>query len=143
MWTDDIYKPKYDIVCSSAINMFRGAYITDSKVSIDIAGINGTYMFFDSIKLKTVRKVIVNENNALTGCFQNCTALEEVRFEGTIGKSLDIHWSTQLSTDSLQNIIEHLGGTASATLTLPSKFNTDEYADIIASKPSNWTIAYL
>jgi hypothetical protein len=102
-----------------------------------------TSLFSGCTALKVIDKIIVNENIALTSWFNSCSALEEIRFDGVIGKSLDLHFSTKLSAESLRSIIEHLGGSASATLTLPSKFNTTEYADIIASKPSNWTIAYL
>lgn len=142
-WTDAVYNPKYPVRVTNCTNMYRGCLITDTKVDIDVSNATGTYAFNDAANLVNIRKLIVSEDVAYTGWFAYCSALKEIRFKGVIGKSLDIHYSTKLSTDSLRSIIEHLGGSASATLTLPSKFNTTEYADIIASKPSNWTIAYL
>lgn len=150
IWVDDIYNPKYDIVCTGAVNMFRQAEITDSKVTVDIRGANGTYMFFDCPKLRKIRKIIVNENNLFTGCFQNNVNLEEIRFEGTIGNSLDLHWSTKLSMESLANILSCLSKTSTGqTITLPTtaKATYDavtypgRWDEAIAEYP-NWTFAY-
>jgi hypothetical protein len=53
--------------------------------------------------------------------FQNCTSLKEVRIAGTIGISLDLHWSTNLSKASIQSIYAALSdaaGMSANTLTL-------------------------
>lgn len=154
IWTDAVYNPKYDIICLGALSAFRQSYITDSKVTIDVSNVNSTYMFFDCPNLKTVRKIIVTENNLFTGCFQNCTALEEIRFEGTIGKSLDLHWSTTLSAESYYSIITALSSSVSGQKfivppTAEATYNANPpqgdgipqtWAKLIGTK-SNWTIA--
>lgn len=150
MWIDEIYNPKYDIVCSGAVNMFRNAQITDSKVTIDIRGANGTYMFFECPKLVNIRKIIVNESNLFTGCFQSCSALEEIRFEGVIGKSLNIRWSTKLSAESYQSIFAAMSATVTGqTITFPTtakatydaKYGSGQW-DLRKSALGNWTFAY-
>lgn len=154
IWVDDIYNPKYDIVCTGAVNMFRQAEITDSKVTVDIRGANGTYMFFDCTKLRKIRKIIVNENNLFTGCFQNNVNLEEIRFEGTIGNSLDLHWSTKLSAESYYSIITALSSSVSGQKfivppTAEATYNANPpqgddipqtWAELIGKK-NNWSIA--
>ena len=95
--------------------------------------------------VEKVTLILKNDGSqhTLTGAFSYAEKLTDLTIKGTIGNTVDLHWSKNLSTESLRSIINALGGTASATLTLPSKFNTDEYADIIEGKPSNWTISYL
>jgi hypothetical protein len=140
---DAWYNPKYPIIATSSTNMFRNCAITDTKVDIDVRGSNGTYVFNNAEKLVTVRKLIVDEDTVFTGWFAYCKALEEIRFEGVIGKSLDIHWTTKLSYDSVANIFGHLGGTTSATLTLPTSHNDGRYTSLIADMPSNWAVSWL
>lgn len=77
-------------------------------------------------------------------------ALEEIRFEGVIGKSLDIHWSTKLSMMSLSSIVGCLSKTVSGqTITLPTTARaTYDNATISGSwdnlvkQYTNWTFAY-
>ena len=142
-WTDAVYNPKYPVRVTNCTNMYRGCLITDTKVDIDFSNATGTYAFNDAANLINIRKLIVNKNVAYTGWFAYCSALEEIRFEGKIGKSLDIHYSTKLSYDSVANIFECLGGTDSATLTLPTSHNDGRYASLIADIPSNWAVSWL
>jgi hypothetical protein len=153
LWTDDIFNPKYDIICKSAVNMFRFADITDSKVSIDVSGVNGTYMFYSCQNLKTVRKIIVTENNLFTGFLQSCPNLEEVRFEGIIGKSLDLHWSTKLSAGSYKSILDCMTvSVTNQTLTIPAtaeavydaKYGSGKWAEREAEKNKlGWAFSYI
>lgn len=125
---------------------FQGSKFTHMGV-IDCSSFTPTgttSLFHNCTVLKRIDKIIVNENITLTNWFAGCSSLEEIRFEGVIGKNLDLHWSTNLTVDSVEDIIEHLGGTASATLTLPARFKEiDDYLVVIEGKPSNWTVAYL
>lgn len=149
-WNDNTYNPKYPIKATSFTNMFRAASITDAKVTIDFSEGSGTYVFNNAYSLVRVPKIIANQNIDFTGWFASCTALEEIRFEGVIGKSLDIHWSTGLSMASLASIVGALSDTVTGqTITFPttaqSTYDNATYggrwAEIVASKP-NWTFAY-
>ena len=151
-WTDEVYNPKYDIVLVSTANqMFNSSYVTDTKVSIDISepSVQLSHVFSYS-KLVTIRKLIVGENNSLLNAFTGCTKLQNIVFEGVIGKNLDIHWSTLLTVDSLESIVTHLSDTATGyTCTLPttaeSTYNAvhgdGAWSALVATK-TNWTFAY-
>lgn len=85
--------------------------------------------------------------------FNQTTALEEIRFkEGTISIALDFHWSTKLSAESYDSIMQGLSSTATGqTSTLPAyatvkatydaKYGEGTW-DILAASKTNWTIAY-
>jgi hypothetical protein len=54
--------------------------------------------------------------------FRACNNLQEITFEGTIGKDFDIHWSTKLSAVSLLSILTACNKEgAGVTITLPAK----------------------
>ena len=78
-------------------------------------------MFYGCAALTSV-KIIISENVSIdTNSFTDCSELKEIRFEGTLGKSLDLHWSKKLSAESLQNILDCLSTTSTGqTLTLPT-----------------------
>lgn len=118
-------------------------------VGISVNFFTGT--FHDCKKLHTIAKLRVNENTQFnTNPFYSCFALEEIRFEGVIGKSLDIHWSTKLSMMSLSSIVGCLSKTVSGqTITLPTTARaTYDNATISGSwdnlvkQYTNWTFAY-
>lgn len=159
-WNDDNFNPKYPIKPTSCNNMFMSAmYLTDTKVDIDLTG-EGTQkynIFNNAKKLKTVRKLIVNENTPMSGSFDYCTALENVTFEGVIGKNgLDLQWSTKLSKASIESIIYALSTTSNglavtlSATALNTAFETsegaadgstsEEWTNLISTK-SNWTIS--
>ncbi len=152
-WTDETYNPKYKIRPTMSNNIFMSnADITDTKVTIDLTNPNGNQkfgLFTSATKLKTIRKLIINETNifqASTSTFNNCKSLENITFEGIIGKSIDFQWSTLLSRESIENIVSCLSTTATdVTLTLSetavnNAFTQDEWNTLIAQKP-NWTIS--
>lgn len=109
-----------------------------------------TYLFSGCTALKVIDKIIINENIALTSWFNSCSALEEIRFDGTIGKSLDIHWSTKLSFESLASIVGALSKTVSGqSITLPTTarqtYDNATYSgrwdELVAEYP-NWSFKY-
>lgn len=149
-WDDDCYNPKYPIKCTNCTNMLRNAIITDTKVPIDISNGSGTYVLANCRNLVRIPKIIVDANVIFTGWLTSCTALEEIRFEGTIGKSLDLHFSTKLSMMSLASIVGALSDTVTGqTITLPTTAQSTydsatisgRWKELVASKP-NWTFAY-
>jgi hypothetical protein len=114
--------------------------------------------FADATSLHTIRKIILEDgfNAEFTSSFTNCTALENVVFEGVIPKHITLAQSTKLSKASITSIIEHLSTTASGQTATFSKtavntaFETSagtgdgstsaEWQSLIAPK-SNWTIS--
>lgn len=108
-WTDVMYKPQYDFICRSTVNnMYLQSGVTDTIKPIDITALtsNSSAMFSYS-KIKTVRKLIVGEHNTFDKCFQSCSKLENITFEGTIGRSVSFA-DCPLTINSMKNVIEHL-----------------------------------
>lgn len=152
-WNDSTYTPKYPIVVSNATCMFQDCYITDTKVAIDISNGSGNSIFYYASKMVNIRKLVVNENMTFNGAFTGCIALEEIRFEGKIGKSLDLHWSTKLSAESYYSIITALsssvtGQKLTVSPTAEATYNANPpqgdgvpqtWKALIGTK-SNWTI---
>lgn len=107
--------------------------------------------FYDCRSLRTIRKIIIQEgfDASLDSTFTNCTALENVLFEGVIPRSIALAQSTKLSKASITNIVEHLSTTASGQTATFSKTAVEtafgsaesaEWQSLIAPK-SNWTIS--
>lgn len=171
-WNDANLNPKHPIVCSGGLSyMFRDSSATygDKIFEIDISQVSGGSGIFYNSRIKrigvldtrslsdlhtmfqynsnltSIEKIILKDDGSqkFTTTFSSCSKIEEIRFEGVIGKSLDIHYSTKLSYDSASSIFECLGGTASATLTLPQSHNDGRYASLIADMPSNWAVSWL
>lgn len=157
-WNAEIFKPKYPLNgMTYANNMFAGAHgLIEIPYTIDLTNLAGiaSSVFDGSTVLKTIKEVIVDEDNTFSFCFRNCNALEEIRFSGTIGQSgLSFQWCTKLSADSLLNIVEHLSDTATGmTITFPktaeANYNSappenapQTWAALLATK-QNWSIAY-
>lgn len=194
-WTDENFKPKYDIILASGYSgssLFNRSIITNlaetlekqrvkldtsncgylasmfqNSLTIRIPEINLTHAadytvesiasMFSGAAVETIDKLIVVRALQYTSTFFNCANLKNIAFEGTIGNSIDFHWSTLLTKASITNIVEHLSTAASGqTLTLSSiavnrEFETSEGAndgmnsadwEAITANRSNWTIAY-
>lgn len=104
---------------------------------------------FTRCKAVTIDKISVNANIAYQYTFSQYTALENLTIEGTIGQNgFDVHYSTQLSKESITSIINALSATTSGlSVTLSATavnnaFTTDEWNAFIATKP-NWTISLM
>ena len=174
-WTEETFKPKYDIIVTNTYMLFRYCGIKDLGEALKSAGVrlviqqnqlsltfNSTLLevidgvefttTFTSISqafnynsyLREIRVPIpVMETTSVDG-FNGCNALEEVRFIGTIGKALDVHWSKNLSNASVQNIIDclqDLTGTTAQKLTLYTAVvanMTEAQKTAVSSK--NWTL---
>ena len=75
-----------------------------------------TNSFANCKKLKRIKKIIASETMGFSGCFTNCTELEEVTFEGTIAaNNLNLQWSNKLSHDSIMSIINSLADKSADT----------------------------
>ena len=153
-WTDEVYDPKYPIVCGGGYAMerlFHSTAITDTKVPITMT--NGDFIasMFTNSKLKTIRKLVLeNTDGVKTGnSFDNCTDLQNITIEGVLsGQSgrtdPNFQWSP-LTKASMKNVIACLSDTSvevTATFqktAVNAAFTTDEWNALVASKP-NWTI---
>ena len=102
---------------ATSTNQASGAYYTfaDNPLLEEIediglvAGYGMTHTFSNCKVLKKIARIIVDENSIYTNAFRNCDFLEEVAFDGVIGQNgLNLQWSTNLSHDSLLNIINAL-----------------------------------
>lgn len=181
-WTNAIFKPKYSMVNVSGYSLFDYSGIEGSLTEIlNDLGITLTFngyqsngfqqtqftevdyinnnmstmvnVFKNNTKLKTLKISTVKESSTFKTCFDGCTALENLTIVGTIGANgFDVHWSTLLSADSLDSIINALSTTATGvSITLPAydtvKATYDAVYgegawDAIVAEKSNWTIAY-
>lgn len=107
------------------------------------SGLQGT--FNNAINLKSIEKLILKDEGtqSFSSTFSNCNSLENIVFEGVIGKNLDMRYSTNLTHDSLMSIINALkdysADTSGTTYTLTiggtniAKL-TEEELEIIRSK---------
>lgn len=107
--------------------------------------------------LISIRKVIVNEAVALSNTFTTCNSLQNIDFEGFIGQDINLKWSTKLTDESIESIINHLSDTAEEkTLTLSETAvdeafrgfgcdpNTGTYGDEVDGQyADNWISLYL
>lgn len=141
---------------SSAFNYFRAKEIPP----IDFTGLTKTsdYVFaYGWGGVKTIEKIIVNENTAYDNWFYNTNGLENITVEGVIGQSgLDFSPCNILTAESIESIINALSDHTSGlvvTFSLESvnkAFETGEgllngntsaeWTSLVNSK-KNWTIS--
>lgn len=109
-----------------------------------------TTVFYDCKSLISIDKLILKSDGSQTfsnECFKNCTSLQEIRFEGTIGNSINLQWCTKLSAESYNSLIECLAGSATGdtlgTITLPSnvesvfdaRYGSGSWAMMVGARP--------
>lgn len=175
-WTDETFKPKYPIAPvgnAATENMFYASEITNIPDGLlDFSQVTHCYMTFRASKLitappldlsnctagglhwlfaqchnlKEIKTVTVSEGVTYTNFALYCYSLEKITFAGTIGQSLSFAWSSLLTVESVQSIIDHLKdltGATAQTLTFHADVGaklTDAQKAAITAK--NWTLAY-
>ena len=103
-------------------------------------------MFYNAKNLQTIDKLIVAEDVAYSTTFNGCAALENITFEGTIGKNISFYYSPKLTYTSLMSIINHLkdynGSGTTYTLTIGAT-NLAKLTDAEKAKATQkgWTLA--
>lgn len=112
-WTDENYNPKYPIVTKN--NNTAGQYlfysnksITDTKVPIEVLGVNATSMFYGATALVTIQKLVLHMNVTLKTAFSNCTELQNLTIDGEIGQDINLQSSPLLTVESAKSVILHL-----------------------------------
>ena len=181
-WTNDIFKPRYDICPTSAYMMFRYSNITGDLVEIlgslgvklDFSKCTNTQycfygtritrlgvidlsscpnavdaMFMSATAIKTIDLFRLAKNQQkLDSIFSDCSALENITFEGNVVNNISLGTSPKLSKDSIVSIINALDSQTAGKIATLSKtavtkaFGStaaDEWTALIATKPS-WTI---
>jgi hypothetical protein len=142
------------VVLDTSNNANYGSVFANAKFTvlpeIVFSGFATTvYTTFSSCNsLHTIRKITLKDgfNAEMTDTFKNCTALENVVFEGVIPKNINMQWSTKLTKASITSVINALSTTATGQTATFSQtavnnaFTTAERDALIATK-SNWTIA--
>lgn len=136
--------------CTGLTNVF---YI--SKINkipfIDATGVTSALIgtFANCARLHTIEGLKVKESLTYNNLFGALFDLQNLTIYGTIGQNgFDVHYSTQLSKESITSIINALSATTSGlSVTLSAAavnnaFATDEWNTIIATKP-NWTISLM
>ena len=133
--------------CTRFEHTFHATRFTRVGV-IDARNANVTSsMFAYSSVLKTIDKIIMAETTVLANsAFTNCSALENVTFEGVINTNVPLAKSPKLSIASVQSILDHLKdltGQTAKTLTfhadVGAKLTEEQKASITAK---NWTLVY-
>ncbi len=165
-WTDDIYNPKYPIVCGNsstydAYRIFGGnKKITDIKVPIILNGSQFYETFQNAEHTKRIPSVTLNNVTTIIRPFSGCYDLEDLTILGEIAANgFDTHQSFVLNKKSIISIINALSDTTSGlTVTFNRKavnnaFGIDvddestypegsEYYTLRHSK-DNWTFSYM
>jgi hypothetical protein len=144
-WTDETYKPKYQVKIKNSYQCFVGCNMTEilNVDTSEAVELNATFYvcpkllhvgvlsfesasgsisstFKQSRKLHTIDKLILNERIIYNQMFQECNALQNITIEGTIGQNgFDIHWSAKLSKASIESIVNALStSTSGLSITL-------------------------
>lgn len=127
----------------------------DSSVTqlpkINLSNSNVYRTFHGCTQLQSIDELVLSTSKTIDlEAFYNCQELVEIRFGGTIAKSIDLHWSKKLSMVSLSSIVGALSKTVTGqTITLPTTARTtyDNVTiggawDELVSEYPNWTFAY-
>lgn len=132
-WTDSCYNPKYPIVTDQIGNMYNASVLTDTKVPITHKGVtNVSSVFSGASRMHTIRTLTVAEATTFASWFTNCTNLQNITFEGTIGKDINFK-DSPLTKASIESVMSHVSATATLTVTfkktaVDTAFETSEGA---------------
>ena len=128
--------------------LFMYGYCLTELPTLDFSSWTGGNQVFEGCnKLVTIEKLIIPETASLSRWFHSCSALENIVFEGVIGKNdLNLSYAKKLTHDSLMSVINALkdysGTSTTGTVTLGSDNLaklTDAEKKIATDK--GWTLA--
>ena len=156
----DLTDPIYDFSdCVSYNNWLTYASVVKvPKIDVSKSTAGANSLFNQTAKLQTIVELAL-PSTAMTyayptaNTFNNCIALKNITVSGTIANTgFDLHWSTNLTIESLTSILTALSKNSSVaagkSITLPlaaqAKINADttakaQYGSAIAA---GWTIAF-
>lgn len=147
----DCYDPQYPFYDAYIASMFTQSGITDTKQPITSRAMIADGLFSGAKNLIRVPYLDITLATTVKNAFHNCNNLMDITFGGEIRLSLDMHWSTLLSKDSIESTVKALSENVSGqTLTLSrdavldafgSTGDGSDWATLIAPKQSaGWTI---
>ncbi len=149
-WTDEIFNPKYPIVCRGGYGSyltFSGATgVTSTKVPIEIYGGELNLTFSGCTNLVTIPLLKLINVTKYENPFSKCEKLQNITIDGSIDVNFNISATAVLTNDSVQSIIDHLKdltGQSAQTLTFHTDVGarlTDAQKATITAK--NWTLVY-
>lgn len=116
-WVDDIYHPKYPIICNGACGyMYAYSGVTDTIVPIEVYHKTSTALFQNS-SIKTIRSLKVVEGGNFTNWFVQCGNLEDITFteDSVIGNNISLSSCKNLTHTSLLSILNALADKTSDT----------------------------
>ena len=152
-WNDTIYNPKYPITVNNTNgigNMFVwNQKITNTKVLISVTNGAMNSAFADT-NIEKIPSLEVNGVTNFNKAFQNAKKLKELNLSGVIDiNGFDIHWSTELTAESIDSIVRALTTTKTGlTITLPvgaydkhaERYGTSVTEALWAEKRAYWSI---
>ncbi len=149
-WKYATFNPKYPIRIVNAEYMLYNSQITQIPVDIvlaeDASLTPNARVFYNCTQLKTIKKIVMVEHVNASSWFYNCKALENITFEGVIGKNIDFSYSP-LTSQSMLSVIEHLkdysndGGTFTVTFKADREtMLTDEQKAVATNK--GWSLVW-
>lgn len=107
-------------------------------------------IFYECKNLKSVDKLILKSDGSQTfndNSFKNCISLEEIRFGGRIGNSINLQWCSKLSAESYNSLIGCLAvsttGEKLGTIILPpnvesvfnARYGSGSWAMMVSARP--------
>ena len=133
---------------TSFSQIFSDCNITHVGVIDTRSASNANYILFNATNMVTVDKIILKSDGSqtFTNGFNSTRSLQNIVFEGVIGKSISFPLSVLLTDVSVQSIIDHLAdltGQTAQTLTFHATVGgtlTAEQKATITAK--NWTLVY-
>lgn len=128
-WATDAYNPKYPIIadCNAGEKSFYSTQsifqyssrLEDVKVPITLKNGAANSCFYRCRKLKNIPSLTLENITEFKATFAECGELETLIVHGTIEADIDIHWSTKLSRESIDSIVNALSTeTSGLTCTL-------------------------
>jgi hypothetical protein len=150
LWDAVCFKPKYPIRFGTNVSSndtFSYSSITEILVDIIIEeGFNLNPAFYYCQQLHTITKIVISENSTIDNhAFDGCRSLTSIRFEGTLGQSINFQWSPLLDKASIENVFSVMSSSTSGkTVTFNNSAKevafTDSEWDALISTKTNWTI---
>ena len=115
---------------TNVMNLFSSNTVLTRVGTIDTRkapNINATFQYCSA--LHTIEKLILKDDGTTAfniETFRNCSALINLTIEGVIGlANYNMQWSTQLSADSIDSVINALSSTTSGLTVTLSKTAVD------------------